>query len=364
MAANVVGAKRVSAGSAEQQTAGLVTGDTEIVGAVPISSSEDGLDPSTLVQVFDRIALPTFVIDSNHVVRHWNSALEALTGLCRDEVIGTRNHWKPFYASPRPCLADLIIEGALDSEVQRYYTNKYRRSELIPDAYEAEDFFPECGEQGEWLHFTAASMLNSRGEVVGAIETLMNISDRKQAELELRERERTYREQSITDSLTGLYNSRYFYEQLDTSLETASRYQHPFSVCFLDLDRFKKLNDGYGHLFGDRVLETFGGLIRASLRATDSGYRYGGEEFALLLPSTSAAEARVVAERVRESLAAFQFQPEEGQSFSSTVSIGIAEYQVSDTERSLLERADQALYQAKARGRNCTVIATAGHSVR
>ena len=325
------------------------------VAAVTSLNMGEAVDPDILVQVFDRIALPTFVLDNDHVIQHWNSALEAISGLDRAEMIGTRDQWRPFYSSPRPCLADLILEGGHDEDVQHYYTNKYKRSELIPDAYEAEDFFPECGPGGECLHFTAASIYNSEGEVVGAIETLINISARKKAEFELIESERTYRELSITDSLTGLHNSRHFYTELDKAMETARRYHHSFALCFFDLDDFKQLNDNYGHLMGDKVLETFGALVRSSLRTLDSGYRYGGEEFVILLPSTEHEGARIVAERVRESLQNYMFPVDGGKKVQTTVSIGITCVQKGDTPQTLLERADQALYKAKSEGKNCIV---------
>ncbi|WP_420598842.1 diguanylate cyclase [Neptuniibacter sp.] len=315
----------------------------------------DSVDPEILVQVFDRIALATFVLDKNHVVVHWNSAMEALSGLDRSEMIGTKEQWRPFYASARPCLADLILEGGHDADVEHYYTNKYMKSELIPEAYEAEDFFPDCGENGEWLHFTAANIKNSKGEIIGAIETLMNISARKKAEFELMERERIYKELSITDSLTGLHNSRHFYTQLEKALETSRRYNHKFTICFFDLDDFKKLNDSHGHLMGDKVLETFGALVRSSLRTLDTGYRYGGEEFAILLPSTDYEGAFIVAERVRESLSNYQFRLKDDEVLKSTVSIGVTEYRSGDSVESIMSRADEALYKAKNQGKNRVV---------
>ncbi len=312
----------------------------------------ESVDQSMLIQVFDRMALPTFVLDKNHVILHWNSALEKLSGLTREEMIGTRDQWRPFYASPRPCLADLILTGGKHDDVKHYYTNKCVPSELIEDAYEGEDFFTDCGESGAWLHFTAAGILGSHGELIGAIETLEDISARKKAELELRERERIYKELSITDSLTGLHNSRHFYDQLEQAIESTLRYGHGFTVCFFDLDNFKHLNDNYGHLMGDRVLETFGSIIKSSLRSLDSGYRYGGEEFAILLPSTDLEGAVIVAERIRENLAAYQFILECGDTISSTVSIGVTAYQVGDDPKSIMQRADGALYEAKHRGKN------------
>ncbi|WP_286239323.1 sensor domain-containing diguanylate cyclase [Neptuniibacter halophilus] len=313
------------------------------------------MDPAMLLQTFDRITLPTFVLDKEHKVIHWNCALEQLSGVNRSEVLGTRDHWRPFYSSPRPCLADLILDGGRWEDVQHYYADKCVRSELIADAYEGEDFFPDCGDSGEWLHFTAATILDAEGEIIGVIETLENISARKKAEFELREREQLYKHLSITDSLTNLHNSRHFYSQLEQMVETARRYHHGFALCFFDLDNFKQLNDNFGHLMGDKVLETFGVLIRSSLRAPDTGYRYGGEEFAILLPSTDLDGAHIVADRVRRSLQNYQFLLDNGDRVQSSVSIGITVYRAGDSPQSLMERADKALYQAKDAGKNCII---------
>ncbi|WP_415912000.1 diguanylate cyclase [Neptuniibacter sp. QD37_11] len=322
---------------------------------IPPMAIVDMTDQSMLIQVFDRIVLPTFVLDKDHRIIYWNSALEAISGLSREEMVGTKDQWRPFYSSARPCLADLILEGGKDEDVKHYYMNKCQRSELIEGAYEAEDFFPDCGVDGEWLQFTASSIVDSNGDLIGAIETFQNISGRKKAEFELLERERIYKELSITDSLTGLHNSRHFYDQMENALETARRYHHGFTLCFFDLDDFKKLNDTHGHLMGDKVLETFGALVRSSLRTLDSGYRYGGEEFAILLPSTDVDGAETVAERVRESLQNYQFILPDGETIRCSVSIGVTAYTVGDSVQSLMQRADNALYKAKEQGKNCIV---------
>jgi len=310
-------------------------------------------ESSLLLQVFDRITLPTFVIDNNHVILHWNRALEALSGFRREEMVGTSGQWKAFYKSARPCLADLIVDGGHDSEIQHYYQDKYRTSELIPDAYEAEDFFPECGNNGEWLHFTAASLFNDDGEVIGAIETLDSITARKKAEFELLERERNYRELSITDALTGLHNSRHFYALLEGALESSRRYNHCFSLCFIDIDNFKALNDTYGHMAGDRVLERFGSLIKSFLRLNDSAYRYGGEEFAIILPSTNIEGAISFANRLLEELGNHRFAVTDNKYVRVTASIGVTEYRVGDDNKAIISRADSALYDAKGDGKNC-----------
>lgn len=127
---------------------------------------------------FDRLVTPGFIIDTQHRIIAWNRALEKLTNIPKERVIGTSNHWKPFYKEARPCLADLVVEFATQEQLESYYADSLQPSALIPDAYEAEDFFPECGKQGEWLHFAASRLLDDEGNLLGALETFTIITDR------------------------------------------------------------------------------------------------------------------------------------------------------------------------------------------
>ncbi len=199
---------------------------------------------SVLAQIVLGSSVATFVIDREHRVMHWNRACEAITGVPAREVIGTRDHWRPFYPGQRPLMADLVLERASEGTVQEFYRGKYRPSALIEGAYEAEDFFPNFGEGGKWLYFTAAPVRNSRGDLVGAIETLQDFTERRRTEIALRESEERYRILSVTDALTGLYNSRHFYERLHEEVERSQRYGRPLSLIVLDADNFKQVNEG------------------------------------------------------------------------------------------------------------------------
>ncbi|MCX7982984.1 MAG: ATP-binding protein [Syntrophales bacterium] len=125
--------------------------------------------------------IPAFVIGRDHRILYWNKALEELSQIKAKDVIGTDQQWRAFYAHKRPCLADLLVSGALD-EIPLWYLNKYAKSSLIEEAYEATDFFPELGTSGRYLRFTAAVIRDARGEVMGAIETLEDITERVKAE--------------------------------------------------------------------------------------------------------------------------------------------------------------------------------------
>ena len=133
-------------------------------------------------QIIDGSPIATFVINARHEVTHWNRACEVIIGMPASKVIGTREQWRAFYPEPRPVMADLIVSGALDGMADQYYKGKFRRSALIEGAFEAQDFFPHMGESGRWLDFTAAPLRDSNGNINGAIETLQDVTLRKQAE--------------------------------------------------------------------------------------------------------------------------------------------------------------------------------------
>ena len=137
----------------------------------------------SLSKIIDGSPVPTFVLDANHVVTHWNKACENVIGKPATEIIGTRNQWCAFYDAPRPVMADLVMTGEIQ-QVEQLYQSKYKRSLLVPDGYEAEDYFPSFN---RWLHFTAAPLRDPQGKIIGAIETLQDISERKIAEIALRD---------------------------------------------------------------------------------------------------------------------------------------------------------------------------------
>ncbi|MEJ2285477.1 MAG: diguanylate cyclase [Desulfobacterales bacterium] len=157
---------------------------------------------------------------------------------------------------------------------------------------------------------------------------------------------------AVTDGLTKLYNSRSFYTQLETEVDRFNRYKHPLALLLLDLDHFKDYNDSYGHLEGDKVLVRFSQIIKSCLRANDTAYRYGGEEFTVILPETGGEEAGLVAQRIRAALENERFAPINGKEVKITISIGVTEYQPKEELSSFIQRADRAMYRSKQKGRN------------
>jgi diguanylate cyclase (GGDEF)-like protein len=164
---------------------------------------------------------------------------------------------------------------------------------------------------------------------------------------------------SVTDDLTRLYNSRYLNQALRREVKRATRNTRPVSLLFLDLDGFKRVNDTRGHQPGSRALVEAAAVIRGSARETDIVARFGGDEFALVLPETDAAGARAVAERVRERLAAHPFLAADGPGMHLTVSVGVATLpDVTAVAEELLRAADLAMYHVKAAGKNGIHVAT------
>ncbi len=163
---------------------------------------------------------------------------------------------------------------------------------------------------------------------------------------------------ALVDPLTGLYNRHYMEMQLGTFFTDAVSTKQSFSCIMLDIDRFKSINDTYGHDSGDAVLKQLAARTQMRVRPTDIVARYGGEEVIILMPSTPLPEARSVAERLRESIEIEPFSIHMGKdSLSVTASLGVASYDERDTSPELLvKRADSALYEAKEGGRNKVVV--------
>jgi diguanylate cyclase (GGDEF)-like protein len=169
----------------------------------------------------------------------------------------------------------------------------------------------------------------------------------------LEEANRQLREMAVQDSVTRLYNHAYFHETLGVETERAQRYARTLSLIMLDIDGFKAVNDTHGHPFGDQVLRGLAQILRSSLREMDLAARYGGDEFALILPETSGSGAGIAAERLRSRVEREVFSDDRGTSAHITVSLGVATFpHDAENHQEMVKRADRALYSAKAGGGN------------
>jgi PAS domain S-box-containing protein len=144
-----------------------------------------------LNQIIQGSMIPTFIINSEHIITHWNTACEELTGYPAYKLVGTDRQWVPFRSAKRPILADMVVDQTSDDTVRKYYGNAWRKCKIINGAYEAEEFFPHMGENGRWIFFTAAPIKSPDGEIIGAIQTLRDRTEDKKAqeEIELQDQE-------------------------------------------------------------------------------------------------------------------------------------------------------------------------------
>jgi diguanylate cyclase (GGDEF)-like protein len=226
------------------------------------------------------------------------------------------------------------------------------------------------GPPSRYFDLQIEPLYDRTGNIRGRLVTFREITARKQVELELRKANQRLkdqlaeiellqaqlREQVIRDPLTGLFNRRYLQETLERELAQAARAGSPLSVIMIDIDHFKDFNDTYGHLAGDLVLKALADLLQSSSRAGDIACRYGGEEFLVVFPCASLADARQRGDQLRR---AYQEKPviyEELQ-LIVTLSAGVAGFpRHGDRADEILRAADRALYQAKRMGRNRVVI--------
>jgi diguanylate cyclase (GGDEF)-like protein len=161
---------------------------------------------------------------------------------------------------------------------------------------------------------------------------------------------------AIEDSLTGLYNSRHFFDQLDKEIKRSDRYLHPISLIFIDIDNFKGINDTHGHMIGDKILSLIAKKIKSCLRSHDTAYRFAGDEFTIILPETTSREAEIVADRIIATFANEALVINEKEISKITLSIGIAEYQRNEGNQQFVHRTDLTMYEAKLREGNSVII--------
>ena len=290
------------------------------------------------IALFRFSALEIVPIAHNLIVNYINSGILVL------DVLGRVVEINPFAKKLIGSESENVIGKPLDMVLKDWPEIGYS-PQIISEQNEHEISLEQ---ENTTLYFLVqiSPISNERSQLIGHVIVLVDITDRKKVEMELKQLART-------DVLTGVTNRRYFFELAETQFARAQRYNHALVVMMIDIDHFKRVNDRYGHLAGDLVLQRVARECQQNLRSTDIFARYGGEEFICLLPDEDADGALETAERIRRMIE--QAETEfEARSIYVTVSIGLTLFQneIGLTLERLIDHADQALYQAKADGRN------------
>jgi diguanylate cyclase (GGDEF)-like protein/PAS domain S-box-containing protein len=289
-----------------------------------------------------------FTIDSDNRILKFNRGSERTFGVFQTEVVGREVH---------DLFEDSTALSALIAEVEKegVAENPSMRIHHADPSVEI------------WLQTSVTRMLKPDQEAIGTVFNCVDITKRRQLEIELQEKNQQLLRLSITDGLTGLYNVRHFHEELNRSVKSRRRFpDRSLSIALLDVDHFKRFNDTKGHQAGDRLLVSLGHILQGEIRhGLDQAFRYGGDEFVLLLPDTKAEGARIICDRIQAAFKKAGFAP-------TDLSIGIAGYTGStptdsaatvltpETTATLMEsdggkdglikRADVAMYTAKSQG--------------
>src|SRR3954447_6352013 len=254
---------------------------------------------------------------------------------------------------------------------------KHGEALLVPDVYNDPRFAKRIDEMTKWqTHSIICIPLASRHRVLGVIQLinvdmkgfgdnemllLQALADYAAIAIDNARAVEKIQELTITDDCTGLYNARHLYKTLESEVYRSARFSYEFSVLFLDLDHFKNVNDTHGHLVGSRLLAEIGYMIKSHLRLIDYAFRYGGDEFVVLLPQTGKESAMVVARRLRDVFRNSRFLKDQGLNINVRVSMGVATYpEDAKSAHEIIRQADEMMYSVKNTTRDNVGVAQFG----
>lgn len=299
-----------------------------------------------LMEMLQTVDVGLVVLNCDYRIQVWNGFMENHSGLTPRQV---RDRY----------LFDLFSEIDEDwlrrkcDPVILLKNRAFTIWEQRPYIFKFKNYRPITG-SAEYMYqnSTIIPLSDARGQVTHLCIIIYDVTDVAVSRTELESMNGRLRQLSKTDFLTQLLNRGHWEESLIQEFRRLKRYNHKSTLLMCDIDHFKRVNDTYGHAAGDVVIQAIADAVRKNLRSTDIAGRYGGEEYAVLLVDTDIEQAKVLAERLRQSVEALQLDYN-GQLLKVTLSLGLAGYQDYMTEhRQWIEAADKGLYQSKAAGRN------------
>lgn len=303
-----------------------------------------------IMSLLQAIDVGVIVIDQEYKVQIWNSFMENHSGL-RPEVVRGNSLFEFF-----PEIPEDWFKHKVDS-VFMLHNRAFSTWEQRPYVFRFKNYRPITGlEEFMYQNLSMIPLTSPDGSTRYICIVVYDVTDVALSKKELKSANSRLREQSQTDQLTGLNNRGYWEKCLIHEYKRYLRYGDKCSLAMLDIDHFKKVNDTYGHQFGDKVLCTVARTLTDNIRGTDIAGRYGGEEFGVVLTGSNNKTSKVFAERFRKSVEALSISNGD-KNVKITVSIGLTEFSDDiDDYKELIERADKALYESKRSGRNRITI--------
>jgi diguanylate cyclase (GGDEF)-like protein len=318
-----------------------------------MSKLTDSMSPSSFAaatqlpaELLSSIEVGVVILDRHFHVKVWNKFMENHGGKRASDVLG-HSLFSQFPEIDKQWLrtkVDPVFN--LKSPVfiiweQRPYLFKFGCNRPVT-----------CAAEHMYQNVTMFPIVDSQGNVEQFCMLVYDVTEQALGKLGMEHLNEELKVASRVDGLTGLYNRRYWQERFDEVFKLCKRRGKPSTAMMLDIDHFKRINDTYGHQAGDKVIKVLAALIKRCIRETDLAGRYGGEEFAIILTDSAVANAKAVAERIRQLAERLEVE-HEGQTIRFTISLGLAEFDSNfKAAMGWLELADQALYEAKQSGRN------------
>jgi diguanylate cyclase (GGDEF)-like protein/PAS domain S-box-containing protein len=293
-----------------------------------------------LEKVLDSIAEGVYSLDGGGRIGYWNGGAERITGYSREEVVGTK-------------CSDALLRHT-DGKGRELCLDGCPMTATMADCRprEAEVFLHHKDGHRVAVMVRTLAVLGADGRATGAVEIFADRSERSELLVELE----TLKREVLTDPLTGLGNRRFAEMSAEGAFRGAEAQGSEFGLLILDIDRFKAVNDDYGHATGDRALRMIGWTLANAVRRNDAAARWGGEEFVVICPRVGTSVLGEVAERARALIARSWIGLEDGRKVACTVSVGGAIARRGESLEDLLARADGRLYACKAAGRDRALV--------